>query len=120
MTISDDTYVADLLGLAGGVNVFGREAGALSRRRTPQESSRAGRRRAFLPERAVSVSAQEKHEAMTEELFGKERRSPVRRTATTIAGTGVRTLDGLKAMRELRKTLEWSAVAANKIWKLQI
>ena len=103
MTVSDDTYVADLLGLAGGVNVFGREAERYPAS-TPQESLERGADVHFFPSEPFPFR-REKHEAMTAEYFGKER---VRLfvNGDNYCWHGVRTLDGLKAVRELRKTLE--------------
>jgi ABC-type Fe3+-hydroxamate transport system substrate-binding protein len=103
MTISDDTYVADLLALAGGVNVFGREA-----ERYPAATVEASLERGadvhFFPSEPYPFR-REKHEPMTEQLFGKER---VRLfvDGDDYCWHGVRTLDGLKAMRVLRKRLE--------------
>ena len=54
MTISDDTYVADLLRLAGGVNVFGREPERYPAA-TPEESLARGADVHFFPERALSL-----------------------------------------------------------------
>lgn len=103
MTISDDTYVADLLGLAGGVNVFGREAERYPTT-TAQESLERGADVHLFPSEPFPFR-REKHEAMTAEYFGKER---VRLfvNGDDYCWHGVRTLDGLKGIRELRKTLE--------------
>ena len=103
MTVSDDTYVANLLGLAGGVNVFGREAERYPES-TPQESLERGADVHFFPSEPYPFR-REKHESMTEQLFGKER---VRLfvDGDDYCWHGVRTLDGLKAMRTLRKVIE--------------
>jgi ABC-type Fe3+-hydroxamate transport system substrate-binding protein len=103
MTISDDTYVADLLRLAGGVNVFGREADRYPAA-TPEASLERGADVHFFPSEPYRFR-REKHELLSEQLFGKER------VRLFVGGDdycwhGVRTLDGLKAMRLLRKTLE--------------
>ena len=103
MTISDDTYVADLLALAGGVNVFGREADRYPAA-TPEESLERGADVQFFPSEPYPFR-REKHEPMTEQLFGKER---VRLfvDGDDYCWHGVRTLDGLKAMRALKRRLE--------------
>jgi iron complex transport system substrate-binding protein len=102
MTISDDTYVADLLRLAGGVNVFGQEAERYPSS-SPPESLERGADVHFFPSEPFPFRP-EKHGEMTERLFGKER------VRLFVEGDdycwhGVRTLDGLKAMRELKKKL---------------
>jgi ABC-type Fe3+-hydroxamate transport system substrate-binding protein len=103
MTISDDTYVADLLRLAGGVNVFGREADRYPAT-TPEASLERGADVHFFPSEPYPFR-REKHEPLSEQLFGKER------VRLFVEGDdycwhGVRTLDGLKSMRLLRKRLE--------------
>ena len=103
MTISDDTYVADLLRLAGGVNVFGREADRYPSS-SPAESLARGADVHFFPSEPFPFRP-EKHEEMTARLFGKER------VRLFVEGDdycwhGVRTLDGLRAMRGLKKELE--------------
>jgi ABC-type Fe3+-hydroxamate transport system, periplasmic component len=103
MTISDDTYVADLLRLAGGVNVFGREAERYPVS-TPEASLERGADVHFFPSEPYPFR-REKHEPLSEQLFGKER------VRLFVEGDdycwhGVRTLDGLRAMRALRKTLD--------------
>jgi ABC-type Fe3+-hydroxamate transport system substrate-binding protein len=103
MTISNDTYVADLLGLAGGINVFGRETERYPTV-TVQASVERGSDVHFFPSEPYPFR-REKHEPMTEQLFGKER---VRLfvDGDDYCWHGVRTLDGLKAMRLLKKRLE--------------
>jgi ABC-type Fe3+-hydroxamate transport system substrate-binding protein len=103
MTISDDTYVADLLGLAGGVNVFGREAERYPTA-TAEDSLERGADVHFFPSEPYPFR-REKHEPMTADLFGKER---VRLfvDGDDYCWHGVRTLDGLKSMRVLKKRLE--------------
>jgi ABC-type Fe3+-hydroxamate transport system substrate-binding protein len=103
MTISDDTYVADLLRLAGGVNVFGRETERYPAM-TPEASLERGADVHFFPSEPYPFR-REKHEPLSEQLFGKER------VRLFVEGDdycwhGVRTLEGLKAMRHLRKRLE--------------
>jgi ABC-type Fe3+-hydroxamate transport system substrate-binding protein len=103
MTISDDTYIADLLRLAGGVNVFGREADRYPTS-SPAEALARGADVHFFPSEPYAFRP-EKHEALMEQLFGWER------VRLFVEGDdycwhGVRTLDGLGAMRELKKRLE--------------
>lgn len=100
MTISDDTYVADLLRLAGGENVYGRE-----RARYPTTSPSEAMARE--PEVHLFASepypfSEEKHGALTERLFGTGARR------LFVAGDdfcwhGVRTLEGLKRAAELQR-----------------
>jgi len=102
MTISDDTYIADLLRLAGGVNVFGREA-----ERYPSSSAAESLARGadvhFFPSEPYPFR-REKHEALTGHIFGQER---VRLfvDGDNYCWHGVRTLDGLKAMRDLKRKI---------------
>ncbi|MET0619565.1 MAG: helical backbone metal receptor [Thermoanaerobaculia bacterium] len=100
MTISDDTYVADLIRLAGGVNVYGSEKTRYPTT-TPREA--VGRR----PDVHVFPSepfpfSEEKHGPATEQLFGRESR---RRfvPGDDYCWHGVRTLEGLKAVQTLSK-----------------
>jgi ABC-type Fe3+-hydroxamate transport system substrate-binding protein len=96
MTISDDTYVGDLIRLAGGVNVFGGESV-----RYPTTSP--GKAVARRPDVHIFPSEpypfnEEKHGAQTEQLFGRDARR------LFVAGDdycwhGVRTLEGLKAVQ---------------------
>lgn len=102
MTISDDTYVADLLRLAGGVNVFAREAERYPAS-TPEESLERGADVHFFPSEPYPFRP-EKHEALTGQLFG-EQRVRLFVEGDDYCWHGVRTLDGLKAMRELRRRI---------------
>jgi ABC-type Fe3+-hydroxamate transport system substrate-binding protein len=102
MTGSDDTYVADLLRLAGGVNVYGREADRYPTS-TPEASLTRGADVHFFPSEPYPFRP-DKHGSLTERLFGRER------VRLFVEGDdycwhGVRTLDGLKAMRKLRETI---------------
>lgn len=99
MTISDDTYVADLLRLARGINVYGREM-ARYPTTTPSESLVRGADVHFFPSEPYPFR-REKHEALTETLFGKER---VRLfvEGDNYCWHGFRTLEGLKTMHKLR------------------
>jgi ABC-type Fe3+-hydroxamate transport system substrate-binding protein len=102
MTINDDTYIADLLGLAGGVNVFGRETERYPTA-TPSEAGARSVRVHFLPSEPYPFRRR-RHEALAKEVFGGES------LRLFVEGDdycwhGVRTLDGLRAMRELKEKL---------------
>ena len=99
MTVSDDTYVGDLLKLAGGVNVFGAEPVRYPAS-TPSESLALGAEVHFFPSEPYPFR-KEKHLALTEELFGKERRR-LFVEGDDLCWHGVRTLDGLNAVQRLR------------------
>ncbi len=106
MTVSDDTYVADLIRFAGGVNVYGRESERYPTT-TPVAALSKGADVHFFPSEPYPFR-KEKHEALTETLFGRER------VRLFVAGDdycwhGVRTLEGLRAVRKLR---EWLATEA--------
>jgi ABC-type Fe3+-hydroxamate transport system substrate-binding protein len=101
MTISDDTYVADLIGMAGGVNVYGQET---SRYPTTTPGEALARRPALhiFPSEPYPFS-EEKHGTIASQLFGREGR------CCFVAGDdycwhGVRTLEGLRAVSSLTKT----------------
>ena len=102
MTVSDDTYVADLLRLAGGVNVYGREPVRYPVT-TPGESLSRGADVHFFPSEPFPFRA-EKHGAEIEKLFGAEkvRLFP---EGDNLTWHGVRTLDGLGRIRKLREEL---------------
>jgi ABC-type Fe3+-hydroxamate transport system substrate-binding protein len=102
MTVSDDTYVADLLRLAGGVNVYGREADRYPAT-TPAESLARGAEVHFFPDEPYRFR-ESRHGEETAVLFGRERKR------LFVGGDdycwhGARTLEGLEAMRKLRSTL---------------
>ncbi|MGH9369701.1 MAG: helical backbone metal receptor [Thermoanaerobaculia bacterium] len=101
MTISDDTYVADLLRLAaGGINVYGREAQRYPTT-TPEEAISRGAEVHFFPDEPFPFRAQ-KHEDLTAALFGRGcRRLFV--SGDDYCWHGFRTLAGLAAMRALRE-----------------
>jgi ABC-type Fe3+-hydroxamate transport system substrate-binding protein len=102
MTLSDDTYVADLLSLAGGVNVFGREAERYPAA-SPSDSLERGAAVQIFPTEPYPFR-RPRHDELTAQLFG----SGVTRLfveGDDYCWHGVRTLDGLKAMRELREQL---------------
>jgi iron complex transport system substrate-binding protein len=102
MTVSDDTYVADLLRLAGGVNVYGREADRYPVT-TPEESLSRGADVHFFPSEPFPFRA-DKHGPEIEKLFGSEK---VRLflEGDDLTWHGVRTLDGLAQMGKLRAEL---------------
>jgi iron complex transport system substrate-binding protein len=102
MTVSDDTYVADLLRLAGGVNVFGaaRERYPAA---SPEEALSRGARVHFFPSEPYAFRAR-RHEALVRELLGQESR-PLFVEGDDYCWHGVRTLDGLRRMGELRDSL---------------
>ena len=103
ITVSDDTYVADLLRLAGGVNVYGRE-GDRYPRTTPEEALERGADVHFFPSEPYPFRP-EKHGAEAETLFGTSR---VRLflPGDDLTWHGVRTVSGLARMGELRTALE--------------
>jgi iron complex transport system substrate-binding protein len=102
MTVSDDTYVADLIRLAGGVNCYGEEAD----RYPTTEPAEAARR---APEVLLFASEpypfeQARHDELARTLFGDvPRRLFV--SGDDFCWHGVRTLDGLKAIRDLENSL---------------
>lgn len=102
MTISDDTYVADLLRMAGGLNVFGRENERYPATR-PGEAIERGAEVHFFPSEPFAFRAR-RHEAETASIFG----TGVRRLfveGDDYCWHGARTLDGLAAMRKLSADL---------------
>jgi iron complex transport system substrate-binding protein len=103
MTVSDDTYVADLLRLAGGVNVFG---GAAERYpvATPEDALARGASVHFFPSEPYPFR-EEKHGAEVAGVFG-ERARRLFVAGDDLCWHGVRTLDGLKAARKLRAYAE--------------
>lgn len=100
MTVSDDTYVADLLRLGGGENVY---ADARDRYPTTSPAEALARRPAMhiFPSEPYPFSG-ERHEALTAQLFGKESRR-LFVDGDDYCWHGVRTLEGLKAIRSLTK-----------------
>lgn len=99
MAVSDDTYVADLLRLAGGINVFGDEPQRYPTV-TPEQSTARGVQVLLFPSEPYPFR-EEKHGTLVEQLFGKEpRRLFV--AGDDLTWHGVRTLDGLAAARRLR------------------
>jgi iron complex transport system substrate-binding protein len=102
MTISDDTYVADLLRLAGGLNVFGRENERYPSTR-PSEALERGAEVHFFPSEPFPFRVR-RHDTETAEIFGSaSRRLFVE--GDDYCWHGARTLDGLAAMRKLSADL---------------
>ena len=99
MTVSDDTYVADLLRLAGGVNVFG-DASTRYPEATPDEARARGAWVHFFPSEPYPFR-EEKHGAAVAEAFG-ERARRLFVPGDDLCWHGARTLDGLRAARRLR------------------
>jgi ABC-type Fe3+-hydroxamate transport system substrate-binding protein len=102
MTVSDDTYVADLLSHGGGVNAFGQEA-ARYPTASPNEALARGARVVFFPSEPYPFRS-DKHAAMAEKIFG------VQTIRLFVDGDdycwhGVRTLDGLERMLEIRREI---------------
>src|SRR5262249_23714913 len=102
MTVSDDTYVADLLRLAGGLNVFGAETERYPAA-NPSDSEGRGASVQIFPSEPYPFR-RSRHDEMTRELFGP---GAIRLfvNGDDYCWHGVRTLDGLKAMRELKEKL---------------
>jgi ABC-type Fe3+-hydroxamate transport system substrate-binding protein len=99
MTVSGDTYVADLLSLAGGVNVFGDREERYPAA-TPEEALARGASVHFFPSEPYPFR-EEKHGAEVADVFGgRARRLFV--AGDDLCWHGVRTLDGLRAVKKLR------------------
>jgi iron complex transport system substrate-binding protein len=103
MTVSDDTYVADLLRLAGGENVFGLE---------PVRYPRTSPAEAVARKTAVHLFAdepfpfrREKHDELLASLFPDESRR-LYVSGDDYCWHGVRTLEGLKAVKKLMEELK--------------
>jgi ABC-type Fe3+-hydroxamate transport system substrate-binding protein len=99
MTVSDDTYVADLLRLAGGVNVFGSEP-ARYPAASPEGALARGADTHFFPDEPYAFRPA-RHAAMTARLFPGARRLFV--AGDDFCWHGVRTLQGLEAVRRLSR-----------------
>ena len=102
MTVSDDTYVADLLALAGGVNVYAREPERYPTT-TPEESLARGADVHLFPDEPYRFTPR-RHAEEIERLFGRER---VRLflPGDDFCWHGVRTIEGLAAVRNIRISL---------------
>ena len=99
MTVSDDTYVADLIRLAGGDNVYSREAVRYPTTH-PAEALARGPDVHILPSEPYPF-AEEKHGTLVDQLFGKETRR-LFVDGDDYCWHGARTLEGLEAARILR------------------
>ena len=99
MTVSDDTYVADLLRLAGGVNAFGGEASRYPEA-SPEESLERGALVHFFPSEPYPFRA-EKHAEEVARIFGEQSRR-LFVEGDDLCWHGFRTLHGLAAARRLR------------------
>ena len=99
MTVNDDTYVSDLLRLAGGVNVYGGDADRYPST-TPEEALSRGAAVHLFPSEPYPFR-EEKHAAEVEQLFGKAARR-LFVAGDDLCWHGARTLDGLRAARKLR------------------
>jgi ABC-type Fe3+-hydroxamate transport system substrate-binding protein len=99
MSVSDDTYVADLLRLSGGVNVFGRESTRYPTA-SPRQAVARGAQVHFFPSEPFPFR-RERHDELTRDLFG------VRCERLFVEGDdycwhGARTLEGLEEMIRIR------------------
>lgn len=103
MTVSDDTYVADLLRLVGGENVFGPES-ARYPKTTPGEAIARGAAVNLFADEPFPFR-KEKHDELLASLFGDTSRR-VYVSGDDYCWHGVRTLEGLKAVRKLREELK--------------
>lgn len=99
MTVSDETYVADLLSLAGGVNVYGAEPERYPTA-SPKDSIARGAAVQLFPSEPYPFR-EEKHAAEVAALFG-ERSRRLFVEGDDLCWHGVRTLEGLRAARRLR------------------
>src|SRR5215471_2055607 len=99
MTVSDDTYVADLLRFAGGVNVYGGEASRYPTT-SPNEAMARSVEIQFFPSEPYPFRA-EKHRSLAEKVFGRQTEFRFVE-GDNYCWHGVRTLDGLSEMTVLR------------------
>jgi iron complex transport system substrate-binding protein len=99
MTVSDDTYVADLLRLGGGTNVYGSE---VERYPTTTPAESLARRAAvqFFPDEPFPFR-ERRHEELATRLFGRESRR-LFVPGDDFCWHGFRTLAGLEQVRRLR------------------
>lgn len=100
MTVSDDTYIADLLRLAGGVNVYGKELERYPKS-APGEALARGARVHFFPSEPYPFR-RGKHDAAMRKLFGTESRR-LFVEGDDYCWHGARTLEGLRAVGQLRR-----------------
>lgn len=99
MTVSADTYVSDLLALAGGVNVYAGEPDRYPVT-SPEEAIGRGAKVHFFPTEPFPFK-EEKHGSEIEALFGRAARR-LFVAGDDLCWHGARTLDGLRAVRKLR------------------
>jgi ABC-type Fe3+-hydroxamate transport system substrate-binding protein len=99
MTVSNDTYVADLLSLSGGINVFGQESERYPVA-TPEESLARGASVHLFPSEPYPFR-EEKHGEEVAKIFG-ERARRLFVAGDDLSWHGFRTLDGLRAVKKLR------------------
>jgi iron complex transport system substrate-binding protein len=99
MTVSDDTYVADLLQFSGGVNVFG-DAGQRYPTAAPEDALAKGASVHFFPSEPYPFR-EAKHGAEVARVFGESARR-LFVAGDDLCWHGVRTLDGLRAVKKLR------------------
>jgi ABC-type Fe3+-hydroxamate transport system substrate-binding protein len=102
MTVSDDTYVADLLRLSGGVNAYA-DASDRYPETTPADAAARGVEVHLFPDEPYPFQS-DRHAALAEEIF------PNARARLFVPGDdwcwhGVRTLEGLARARELGQRL---------------
>ncbi len=109
MTVSDDTYVADLLRLAGGVDVFGADDERYPTA-SPEEALARGAGVHFFPDEPYAFRPG-RHEEMTARLFPGAMRLFV--PGDDFCWHGVRTLEGLAWARRLRAT-GWPSPGASR------
>ncbi|HEY4229098.1 MAG TPA: helical backbone metal receptor [Thermoanaerobaculia bacterium] len=100
MTVSDDTYVADLLSLVGGENVYGAETVRYPTTTPSEALTRDARVQIFASE--PYPFSEEKHAELAARLFGTTS-DRVFVDGDDFCWHGVRTLEGLKAVRSLIK-----------------
>ncbi|HEY1252339.1 MAG TPA: helical backbone metal receptor [Thermoanaerobaculia bacterium] len=100
MTVSDDTYVADLVSLVGGQNAYGAEPVRYPTT-TPSEALARGARVQIFASEPYPFD-EEKHGELTARLFGNAARR-VFVDGDDYCWHGVRTLDGIRAVRDLIK-----------------
>jgi ABC-type Fe3+-hydroxamate transport system substrate-binding protein len=101
MTISDDTYVADLIRLVGGENVYGKEAVRYPTTHPSEALAREPQVHIFPSE--PFPFAEEKHGPLAEKLFGSHSRR-VFVDGDNYCWHGVRTIEGLRSARSLINT----------------
>lgn len=100
MTVSNDTYVADLLRLAGGENVYGSDE-ARYPTTSPSESLARGARVHLFASEPYPFN-EERHAEIIEKAFGPQTRR-LFVDGDDFCWHGVRTLDGLKVAASLIK-----------------